>query len=264
VTAGVNDYPFRGRCPGACSQQCAGACGGSEACCQCASFACYRIANDLGRHLGAGYGNANTWVNASIANGIRSDHSPAAHSIVCLPNISSAGHVAFVLAVGPTSAYGQTVPAGWVIVEDYNWDFSCDYRIHPLQVVSSGANETWFLHFNDSAGGGGCPGGCGACEVCSGSTCVSACSGGRVCSGGICICPSGTTWNGTSCIAAFPPPPPPAPGMSSFALVVLAAAAGVGAYEFHHRGYSLGSLLHSPPAASTRGRRAVVAEGFSR
>lgn len=211
MTWGVNDYPARGRCPGACSQNCSPACGsGGATCCQCVSFAWWRVCNDLHVTLGHGYGNASTWAAASRANGIPVDHSPRVDDIVCLPSISAAGHVAAVLAVGPTTAYGHTVPPGSVLVEDYNWGFCCCYQQHLLPISTGGNSETLFIHFahapqpppppptcpacgvcsvcSDPAVG--CvPLDCGPCQLCTGGGCVDACAPGQSCVGGVCATP---------------------------------------------------------------------------
>lgn len=220
MSLGVNDYPYRGRCPGACQTGCT--CGiNNFACCQCTSFACWRALNDLGSSaIDHSFGDGGSWAGAARAKGILVDGNPTRGSIICLtPGVngaSSAGHVGIVLGVSGRSA----------IVEDYNWT-SCGYNGgHPIPIAGS-----QFIHLGALSGGGTpCPSGCtGTVPNCT-------------CPPPPLHCPPGWTVSGQACI----PPPGWGAGIAGAALpavLILGGAGLLGYYELQRRGLSPAVLL---------------------
>jgi hypothetical protein len=179
------------------------------------------MANDLGVDPGGCFGNGGQWANWFMAHGYTVNRTPAVGAILCLPNISSAGHVAFVYAVPtPTTA----------VCEQYNFGFDCSYSHRTYTVATSGAWETWFIHLGGVIGNP-CTGvTCPSCQRCSAGTCVSACLPGTTCIQGLC--------------QPFPTPPPSSP------VVPLVVAGAVGALGFVlYRQRNPGELLRGLPGS---------------
>jgi surface antigen len=247
VTIGVNDYPWAsdGCCCGGDTCCCtagngppgSGKCGDSWGCTirQCTSFVLYRLNHDLGLGLSSCPGNGGDWAAWFAAHGYRVDYTPEANSVVCFPNISSAGHVAFVMsAPTPTTAD----------CEQYNWGLTCSYSQRTFTVATSGTNETRFIHLGT---GNPCLGvSCPACQACSAGKCVSACKPGQACIDGLCQ------------TAATPPAP-----SSPVVPIALAAGAGVLGYmlyrqrspyrALHGDRSGFGSAQRARPRRSVRG-----------
>ncbi|KAK3376209.1 CHAP domain-containing protein [Lasiosphaeria ovina] len=103
----TNDYPYKSSC------------GGVDPWryykCQCTSFVAFRINKRLGAdftntYKGHAWGNADSWDDAARASGVTVNSTPKPGSIA-QTNAGSAGHVAWVAAVGDDT----------VTVEEYNW-----------------------------------------------------------------------------------------------------------------------------------------------
>ncbi|AEO71813.1 uncharacterized protein THITE_2171711 [Thermothielavioides terrestris NRRL 8126] len=102
-----NDYPYKGSCGGVDQW--------NYYKCQCTSFVAWRINSRLGIHFtnqykGYNWGNANTWDEAARHTGVKINSTPVP-GCIAQTNAGSAGHVAWVAAVGKDT----------VTVEEYNY-----------------------------------------------------------------------------------------------------------------------------------------------
>jgi len=140
MTWGVNDYPWPSAPCGANNPN-----NGNYAYRNCTDFCQWRMHHDLGYRY-VQWGDGGQWWHKAAADGVPVDGKPRPHDVMSLDpgaqgSNPSAGHVAMVLEVGPSTH----AKADQVYVEQYDWNPVCGYNRQTFKVPAAG---THFIHLS--------------------------------------------------------------------------------------------------------------------